>query len=655
MAHTFKKFNALEGQVYTASGLNRMNFEVLEQDALYDFNKSYLLLNVGITSTDKKKDGTIIANSYQNWRWGNPGTGQKYDITSLIRNFRVENTARGCIENVINANVLSNSLHLQYLADKDQQKTQSFFNIYQSATDDWNGLTTSSPWLAVNTAEGDNISTIQNYQDASCILPLKMLPSGLAQTDGVEMKGGNTYWRFELENALNILDQGFENTADIYANVSVTSGDHPVTVSTIYGAPNTLMNLIQMPATYTQTGGPPATGWTLAVQRPYAYRLCDNAGTANSYPFVGSDAVSVNNIGPGFINVSYCDATEVMRTVTAQYTSIAVNGANVTLTLTGALTGATNAADGGIKNITVNTPLTAYAADPGGHPNQINVVVPYPTGAQKECPFFINQTISLYSPSLDEASNYETYKITNLDFVNKDGNKGEDRVVEFVLTLDSNLTYVANNPDVPLMYITPSADASAIWQIKSAQFVQALVNESGEMKEKRHAKMKDMNITKTNYLTWELESFTWGTPQSSFIRQWVLNPDVYAGILCTPTNGSLISVIDKCNNYRVVVDGTQLTNRAILVQNNGATQHTDWIKYVLKNYCNGLEVSQVQQLPVDQPGSVSIWCAPISDMRFKDMDSLDKQHLLEMQLFASGSDTMSAKTFYLYKLTLKQL
>jgi hypothetical protein len=616
-----------------------MNFKVdsVSANGLTDLSKSYCIFSVDVNSTDYKKDGTTAIQGVVNpWRWGNSGV--KYNGTSLIRNVRLDSN-KGCLENIIQQNVLSQTLNINYLSSKSEQKSQDILNFYSGATHDESGLFNSSPWINYNSNGTPTSPT--DYATASMILPLKETALGIAKVGAVdlnELEHENLALRFELEDQYNTLDLAWESVAD-FKN---TTG------SPAYGKNRTLVWNEQLNASYNQTVGQNPV-YQLTVDKRVNW-LNTTDGSQSAFPFASAYAPTVN---AGFINITYTDASLVQQNIIVPFTGIQVGQTNNTLTLTAALPGANIVAGGGgLTAISVVSPVQGVIQTTTL--NQITVNVPHPKNALNNCPFTVNQSICIWGNGLDVSSQGETYKITAIARTAPTSatTGGSNYVDTYVLTLDS-ATNIGQNTYANI-YLAPSEQATATWAISQPQFTLATFNETPDMKTRRSNKMAGV---KTSFMSWELESFTWGTNQTSYMRQWVLNPSTVSALLCTPLPNTLVSVRDNCNQVRIILNSKQLTNRPLLIDANtsAGSQFTDWVKDVLKHYC-GLDVKQLQQIPRDAPGSVMMVPCPIEDLRFtSSTEQRTSPHILEVQLFSPSTATMNAKTFYLFKNVVKHL
>jgi hypothetical protein len=644
MSYSFQKYYSLEGSPtngYTANGLNRMNFKVDEVSGLTDIGKSYLLFDVSITQTDKKKDGTPIPDVVNPWRWGYQGT--KYNASALVRNIRIDSN-KGTLENVINQNILTNTLGINYLSSKSVQKSQDILNFYSGASCAESSLFNNSPWLNYSNAAVNGVVT-PTPTSATVVFPMQESALGLARIGPVnlrELEHENLALRLELENQNTILDLAWDSTT----NIDTGLGAGPVF--------NSLAVQEQFTASYQQTVGE-APVYILKVDRPVNWKVNKTATPQAAYPF-GQNA-SINSLG--FLNISYTDSNGALQNYTVAYDTVTINDPTTDLNILTQLQGANNLnGDGGISGLCVKAPVCGNVAT--ATPTQVTVQIPHPVGAVNHCPFLVGQTVALYGQGLsvapiNTASNGQTYQIIGIAQTTLNTPAGGANLVdEFVLTLDSALTFSSETPPGNvLVFMFPSPQASAAWSIATPQLALASVNETPDQKARRTTKMKG---TKTSFTSYELESFSWGNNASNFQRQWILNPNTMAALLFTPLNGSLLSVRDNANQLRVILNGTQLTNRPILIDNRSAgSQYTDWLKSILETYC-GYSVKQLQQIPPDQPESVMLVPAPIMDPRFSDMDEKRSMpHILEYQLFSPTSQPMSAKSWYVFKLVIKDL
>jgi hypothetical protein len=646
MSYSFQKYNSLEGsQEYTASGLNRMNFKVdsVSANGLTDLSKSYCIFSVDVNSTDYKKDGTTAIQGVVNpWRWGNSGV--KYNGTSLIRNVRLDSN-KGCLENIIQQNVLTQTLNINYLSSKSEQKSQDILNFYSGATHDESGLFNSSPWINYNSNGTPTSPT--DYATASMILPLKETALGIAKVGAMnlnELEHENLALRFELEDQ-NTLDLAWDSVADfseVLQNENFQVAEY---------TPLLNRNLVwseQLTASYNQLNTEQPPVYTLIVDKSQNW-LNTTDGSQSAFPFgsVYSDAST------GIIKVSYVGSDLVQYNTVVLITNIALSPTQYTLTLSEALPGVDGTADGGISVISVICPVSGQVSDTAL--NQLTVNVPHPKNAVNNCPFTVNQTICLWGSALSAGTIGEIYKITAITrtATTSAPTGGLNYVDTYVLTIDSPLVLDQGITDTSV-YMCPSANATATWAISQPQFTLATFNETPDMKTRRNNKMAGV---KTSFMSWELESFTWGTNQTSYMRQWVLNPSTVSALLCTPLPNTLVSVRDNCNQVRIILNSKQLTNRPLLIDANtsAGSQFTDWVKDILKHYC-GLDVKQLQQIPTDAPGSVMMVPCPIEDLRFtSSTEQRTSPHILEVQLFSPSTATMNAKTFYLFKNVVKHL
>jgi hypothetical protein len=627
---TYQKYASAEGSVvYSATGLNRMNFKIDYIDGLTDLSKSYFIFNTTILSSDRKKNGTLINNTVNPWRWGNNGYG--YNAASIFRNLRID-SSQGTLENIVSQNQLCESMKLQYEASKSLQKSQDIINFLQWSSADENNMFSCSPWI---TYENDGTPTNPGaYSAASVIIPLNETASGLARAGPLnlrELEHNNLQFRVELEDSLNVLDIGATQTATI--------------INDLNGSTRTLCwNNLQMPATYAQTIGQNNT-YELTIVRPQNYQFETNQGaTANNFPL--PDDVSAVNIG--FIQISYLDSNGVNRTVSVPYSEVANDDANITLTLQAGLSGANGVTgNGGLSEITVLCPMAGNVVP--ANLNQVVVYVPSPQNSLNTCPFVVGQTVKIWSAGLTLAANNEIYQITG---ITKAGNvvSGVDKLDKYTLTLDAALAFTTPDQTNMPIYMAVSPNATATWFISNPLLALASLQEPHHLKLKRQSKM---NGGTHHYMTWEMESYS-ASGGASFQRQWILNSQTYCTVLTTPASGSMVSTTDNVNQYRVLVNSRQLTNRSILIDGNGAgSQHTDWIKSVLKDYAM-IDVKQIQQIPPD-PDSVVLYVAPINDMRLTEHSDMKTPYVLEYQLNTPSSTPASAKTMYLFKLVLKQL
>jgi len=639
MSYTYQKYNSAEGAVtYTATGLNRMNFKIDEVNGLTDLSKSYNILNVAIQSTDTKKDGvTPITGVVNPWRWGNNGV--KYNASSLIRNIRLDSN-KGALENIINQNQWTQSVMVNLLTNKSQQKSQDILNFYSGATHGSSSMFNASPWINYNS--NGAIASPTGYAPASVILPLKETALGLAQVGAVnlaELEHNNLSLRYELEDINNLLDLAWESTT----NVAVTLGQ------TLVGSPRTLCYQEQFQGSYNQVLGQNPV-YSIVVTRPVDWTAAaDNS--RSSFPF--SNNYGLTNAG--LVSVSYMGNDGNQHTVIATVVAIATLATTASLQITAALPYTNNTdADGGISTLAVKALVGGITDNTTLSTITVSVPRPLNTVAQSNCPFNVNMTIQVFGDNLDAATQNQVFKITGITQTPAQSIPAGSSVAvdSYVLTLDSPLVLIA--PAATTVYMCPSVNASASWAISSPLLTLSTLTESPDMKIKRSAKTSG---AKTYFSTYEMESFTWSTASTNLMRQWILSPQTVCATLLSPLNGSLVSVRDNVNQLRIILGGKQLTNRPIILNNftSAGSQYTDWIKDVLQHYA-GLTVQQIQQIPTDAPGQVMVVPAGIQDMRFSNVgDDRKEPYILEYQLYSPTGSPMSAKTWYVFKTVVKHL
>ena len=640
MSYSYQKYNSAEGAAtYTAAGLNRMNFKIDEVNGLTDLSKSYNILNVSIASTDYKKDGvTPITGVVNPWRWGNNGV--KYNASSLIRNIRLDSN-KGALENIINQNQWTQSVMVNLLTNKSQQKSQDILNFYSGATHGSSSMFNASPWINYNT--DGSITTPTSYAAASVIMPLKETALGLAQVGAInlaELEHNNLSLRYELEDIANVLDLSWESTT----NVAVTLGQ------TLVGSPRTLCYQEQFQGSYNQTIGDDPVIYTINVTRPIDWRAAAD-DSQSSFPF--SNNYGLTNAG--LVSVSYMGNDGNQHTTIATVVAIETEAATASLQITAALPYTNNTdTDGGISTLAIKALVGGITDNTTLSTITVSVPRPLNTVAASNCPFNVNMTIQVFGDNLNAATQNQVFKITAitqtppLSFP-----AGSSAAVDsYVLTLDSPLVLIT--PAATTVYMCPSVNASASWSISSPLLTLSTLTESPEMKIKRSQKTSG---AKTFFSTYEMESFTWSAASTNLMRQWILSPQTVCATLLSPLNGSLVSVRDNVNQIRVILGGNRLINKPIILNNytSAGSQYTDWLKDVLQHYA-GLSVQQIQQIPTDAPGQVMVVPAGIQDMRFSSVgDDRKEPYILEYQLYSPTGSPMSAKTWYVFKTVVKHL